>query len=100
MPDYAQILSRRYPDLIWKMSGNDLNTLIILNGGVAPSQSELDALWPSVESEINSEKELLNRDQLFQIRYPAQNQIIECIRAIISGDTSVIQGILNTWESL
>jgi len=50
--DYPEILSRRFPDREWSLSGNDLATLIFYDGGQVLTAADLDPLWTSVEAEI------------------------------------------------
>ncbi len=56
-PDYPQILVRRYPGRPFTMQDvTDPSTLIANDGGSVPTKDELDALWPSVEPEIEAEQ--------------------------------------------
>ena len=67
-PDYPQILVRRYPGRPFTMQDvTDPATLIANDGGSVPTKDELDALWPSVEPEIEAE----------QTRPPAAGQAAE-----------------------
>jgi radical SAM superfamily enzyme YgiQ (UPF0313 family) len=57
VPDYPQILVRRYPGREFTMADvRDPATLVANDGGAVPSKDELDALWPSVEPEIQVEQ--------------------------------------------
>ena len=56
-PDYPQILVRRYPGRPFTMQDvTDPATLIANDGGSVRTKDELDALWPSVEPEIEAEQ--------------------------------------------
>ncbi len=54
--DYAQILSRKFEGREWSMSNNDPATLIIHDGGAMITKAEMDALWTTVEAEIQAEQ--------------------------------------------
>jgi hypothetical protein len=52
-PDYAQILSRRFPGAQWSLNGNDPDGgLVWLGAGPKPTRAELDALWAAVAREM------------------------------------------------
>lgn len=51
MIDYIAILVDLYPDSQWTLSGETYDGLTWLSDGDAPSQAELDAAWPQVESD-------------------------------------------------
>jgi hypothetical protein len=55
-PDYAAILTRRYPGAQWSLSGNDPSRLVWFGPGGAPTPAELDAHWPSVAAELAAER--------------------------------------------
>jgi len=55
-PDYAAILTRRYPGAQWSLSGNDPSRLVWFGPGGAPTPDELDAHWPSVAAELAAER--------------------------------------------
>lgn len=55
--NYAEILSRRFEGIVWKLADvADWATLAMLEG-VAPDRSEVEAHWPSVEAEIEAERQ-------------------------------------------
>jgi hypothetical protein len=56
-PDYAIILTRRYPNKQWTLNGDDYDGLTWLDEGNPPSKTELDALWSDVQAEIVNEKQ-------------------------------------------
>lgn len=99
VPNYPEILDRRYPNLVWTMIGNDYDSLTMISGA-KPLQADLDAYWPGVESEINSEQDVTSKAVLFQRNYSIQTQLIECMRAISTGDKTTINSILSTWDNL
>jgi hypothetical protein len=47
MTDYAAVLSANYVGKEWTLDGDDYSGLIWLSAGEAPTQAELDALWPA-----------------------------------------------------
>jgi len=52
-PDYAAILSRRFPGAQWSLNGNDpVNGLTWISGGTRPTKAQLDALWAHVAREM------------------------------------------------
>ena len=56
-PDYATILTRRYAGALWSLNGNDVvNGLTWNSSGPRPTRAELDALWPSVATELAEER--------------------------------------------
>ena len=55
MIDYAAILTRRYQGKLWTLERDTYEGLTWISKGKAPTQDELDALWPSVQQEIENE---------------------------------------------
>jgi hypothetical protein len=55
MIDYTTILTRRYKDQIWSLSGNDYDGLVWHSNTSKPSKATLDGLWASVQQEIADE---------------------------------------------
>lgn len=53
MTDYAIVLNTLYPDALWGLTDNDLSTLTWAesNADGMPSQADLDAAWPAVQTE-------------------------------------------------
>jgi len=52
-PDYAHILSRRFPGAQWSLNGNDpVGGLTWVGPGPAPTRSQLDAMWADVAREM------------------------------------------------
>ena len=56
MIDYSAILIRRYPNKQWTLNGETYDGLVWLSDGDTPTKAELDAEWPSVQTEIENEK--------------------------------------------
>jgi hypothetical protein len=54
--DITKVLSRRYPGTRWAQDGEDYSGLIWLDESAKPSEAELLALWPAVESEFLREQ--------------------------------------------
>jgi len=53
--DIATILTRKYPGAEWTLDGD--TSLTWLSDGDAPTESELEALWPTVQAEIQAEEQ-------------------------------------------
>ena len=52
-PDYAAILTRRFPGAQWSLNGNDpTGGLVWHSGGSRPTKAELDAVWAEVAREM------------------------------------------------
>ena len=52
-PDYAAILTRRFPGAEWSLNGNDAaNGLVWHSGSAQPTKAELDAAWAEVAREM------------------------------------------------
>ena len=54
-PDYATILTRKYPGKEWTLNGDTYDGLTWLSDGDAPTKAELDAAWPTVQNDIANE---------------------------------------------
>jgi len=48
MTDYAAVLTANYEGKQWTLAGDDYSGLTWLSAGIAPTQAELDAAWPTV----------------------------------------------------
>jgi len=56
MTDYAVVLTALHPERLWGITDNDYATLVMTDGGPKPSQAELDAAWPAVQTaRLNAE---------------------------------------------
>jgi hypothetical protein len=55
--DIVAILLRQFAGSKWVLSGTDYSGLAWLSDGDAPTESELEALWPVVQAEIEAEKQ-------------------------------------------
>jgi len=64
MTDYASVLTARYPGLLWSMKGDDYAGLTWLDDTPMPSQEELDAAWPQVQSDLAWDEVRAERDRL------------------------------------
>jgi hypothetical protein len=53
--DIATILTRKYPGKEWTLDGDSYSGLTWLSDGDAPTEAELEALWPTVEYEVACE---------------------------------------------
>jgi hypothetical protein len=54
--DIAMILSRRYAGAEWTLNGDDYEGLTWLSEGSAPTKKQLEALWPEVQLEVQTEQ--------------------------------------------
>ena len=76
-----EILTRRYPNLEWRIDNNDYDTLVVFNG-VRPPFAELRTHSPSVVEELAQEAVLAERYRRFQRQYPIQRQLVILMNAI------------------
>lgn len=99
--NYILVLSRRYPSLQAYTHSDPTNygavTMVV---GTKPDQAEMDAYWPSVESELNQASSLETKTRSMQKQYDLQTQVIETMRAIINSDTTTIQAMVDYWDLL
>ena len=49
--DYAAVLSAKYRNATWTLTGDDYDGLVWQSDTPKPTQVELDALWPQVQYE-------------------------------------------------
>jgi hypothetical protein len=49
--NYAYVLTKKYPNSVWELSGNDYENLIWKSDDTKPTKKELDDLAPIVEAE-------------------------------------------------
>jgi len=54
--DYAVVLTNKYPNSVWELSGNDYENIIWKSDDTKPTKATLDGLWSSVQSEIADAK--------------------------------------------
>ena len=54
--DIAAILFRRYASTAWTLNGDDYAGLTWLSEGKAPTEKQLEALWPEVLLELQTER--------------------------------------------
>jgi hypothetical protein len=54
--DIPAILSRRYVGAEWTLDGDDYSGLTWLSEGKAPTEKQLQALWPEVQLEVQTEQ--------------------------------------------
>ena len=64
--DIALVLSRRYPDALWTLSGDSYSGLTWLSDGDAPTLAELEAEWAQVEYEVAYEAVQKARQAAYQ----------------------------------
>jgi hypothetical protein len=64
MTDYSLTLSALYPDAEWSLDGDDYSGLTWLSEGDAPTQTDLDAAWPSVRDDLAWGRVRAERDRL------------------------------------
>ena len=51
MTDYAYVLSKKYPNSVWELSGDEYENLIWKSDDTKPTQKQLDHLAPIVKAE-------------------------------------------------
>jgi hypothetical protein len=54
--DIITILSNKYPGAQWVLGGNDYAQLEWLDETPKPTQKQLEALWPEVQLEVQTEQ--------------------------------------------
>jgi hypothetical protein len=54
--DITLILIRRYPDSLWALDGTEYSGLTWKSEGKAPTEKQLEALWPEVQHEVAMEQ--------------------------------------------
>jgi hypothetical protein len=64
--DIAQILSRKFAGTEWSLNGDDYAGLTWLSEGEAPTEKQLEALWPEVQYEVAYEQVEQARSQAYQ----------------------------------
>jgi len=64
MTDYPAVLSVLYPGAQWALSGDAYDGLVWLDDSPMPSQAELDAAWPAVQTERAWAEVRRERDRL------------------------------------
>jgi hypothetical protein len=57
--DIAIILSKRFPNSHWSLDGDAYEGLTWLSDDSTPTEKELEALWPQVVAEIESERQAI-----------------------------------------
>ena len=55
MTNYAYVLSKKYSNSSWELSGNEYENLIWKSDDTKPTKKQLDDLWPIVQNEILDE---------------------------------------------
>jgi len=64
--DITLILSRRYAGTEWALNGEDYAGLTWLSQGSAPTEKQLEALWPEVQYEVAHEQVEQARAQAYR----------------------------------
>ncbi len=54
--DISKILWTKYPEASWNLDGDDYSGLTWLSEGKAPTEKQLQALWPEVQHEVAMEQ--------------------------------------------
>jgi len=55
--DIPTILTRKYAGTEWTLDGDDYTGLTWLSDGKPPTKKQLEDLWPTVQAEIQAEKQ-------------------------------------------
>lgn len=53
--DISTILSKRYPEALWSLDGDNYSGLKWLSDTTKPTEKALQKVWPSVQAEIAAE---------------------------------------------
>jgi hypothetical protein len=64
--DIALILIRKFEGSLWSLSGDDYAGLTWLSQGKAPTEKQLEALWPEVQYEVAYEQVEQARAQAYR----------------------------------
>ena len=64
--DITTVLLKRYPGAEWTLNGDDYSGLTWFSKGKAPTEAELEALWPEVQSEVAHEQVEQARAQAYR----------------------------------
>jgi hypothetical protein len=64
--DIAAILVRKFAGAEWTLSGDTHEGLTWLSEGEAPTEAQLEALWPEVQSEVAHEQVEQARAQAYR----------------------------------
>ena len=65
--DIAMVLTRKYPESLWNLNGDDYTGLTWLSEGDAPTEAQLKKLWPTVQAEIAAEAQAKEDSRLSAI---------------------------------
>lgn len=57
MIDYTKILTRKFAGANWNLNGDSYEGLEWLDESPKPTKAKLDAMWPTIQAEIESEIE-------------------------------------------
>ena len=55
MTNYAYVLTKKYPNSVWELSGNEYENLIWKSDDTKPTKKRLDDLAPIVQAEAEAE---------------------------------------------
>ena len=58
MTNYALVLTKKYPNSVWELSGNEYENLIWKSNDTKPTKATLDGLWAEVQQDIVDAKAL------------------------------------------
>jgi len=65
--DIAMVLTRKYPEALWNLNGDDYTGLTWLSEGEPPTEAQLKKLWPTVQAEIAAEAQAKEDSRLSAI---------------------------------
>ena len=66
MTDYPKVLQALYPGAQWALNGSEYSGLTWLDDSPKPSQAELDAAWPQVQTDLANEQARQSRLVAFE----------------------------------
>jgi len=66
MTDYAAVLAAVYPGSLWILDGTEYSGLSWQSDTPKPSQAELDAAWPQVQTDLANDQARQSRLTAFE----------------------------------
>ena len=66
MIDYALILSKKYPDSLWRMNGDDYEGLEWLSDDEKPTKEELESQWDELKKQAELQRVENNRRNAYR----------------------------------
>jgi uncharacterized protein YaiL (DUF2058 family) len=67
MTDYVIVMTVKYPERAFSISGNDYSTLVMLDGSSKPTKKTLDDAWPQVQADLELKRIQAERAARYQL---------------------------------